>query len=199
MAGVDGRTVVVTGAGRSLGREYALFLAREGARVVVNDLGAARDGGGIDASAADAVVSEIFEAGGQAVADHHSVADWRAAQRSCRQPLDAFGRIDGVVANAGILRDRSFLNMTLDDWTAVLNVHLFGAFHVIREAWPHMREQQFGRVVVATSTSGLYGNFGQANYGQRRTASSGSSTPSPSRARSMRSRRTPSRRSPAPG
>jgi NAD(P)-dependent dehydrogenase (short-subunit alcohol dehydrogenase family) len=86
VAGVDGRTVVVTGAGRSLGREYALFLAREGARVVVNDLGAARDGGGIDASAADAVVSEIFEAGGQAVADHHSVADWRAAQRSCRQP-----------------------------------------------------------------------------------------------------------------
>jgi NAD(P)-dependent dehydrogenase (short-subunit alcohol dehydrogenase family) len=113
--------------------------------------------------------------------------------------LDAFGRIDGVVANAGILRDRSFLNMTLDDWTAILNVHLFGAFHVIREAWPHMREQQFGRVVVATSTSGLDGNFGQANYGAAKNGLVGLINALSVEGAKLRSRRTPSCRSPAPG
>ncbi len=165
MSGVEGRVVAVTGAGGGLGREYALVLARSGARVVVNDLGGARDGSGAGSAAADEVVAEIRAAGGEAVASYDSVASEAGGAAVVRAALDAFGRIDGVVANAGILRDGAFHKMTEADWDAVQKVHLYGAFHAIRAAWPHFREQRHGRVIVATSTSGLYGNFGQANYG----------------------------------
>jgi NAD(P)-dependent dehydrogenase (short-subunit alcohol dehydrogenase family) len=165
MAGVEGRVVAVTGAGNGLGREYALVLARAGARVVVNDLGGARDGSGAGSAAADAVVAEITTAGGDAVANYDNVASEAGGAAVVQTALDAFGRIDGVVANAGILRDSAFHKMTVADWDAVQQVHLYGSFYVIHAAWPHFREQRHGRVVVATSTSGIYGNFGQANYG----------------------------------
>jgi NAD(P)-dependent dehydrogenase (short-subunit alcohol dehydrogenase family) len=165
MAGVEGRVVAVTGAGGGLGREYALVLAASGARVVVNDLGGARDGSGSGSAAADTVVDEIRAAGGEAVASYDSVADEVGGAAVVQAALDAYGRIDGVVANAGILRDGAFHKMSEADWDAVQKVHLYGAFHVIRAAWPHFREQRHGRVVVAASTSGIYGNFGQSNYG----------------------------------
>jgi NAD(P)-dependent dehydrogenase (short-subunit alcohol dehydrogenase family) len=165
MPGVQDRVVVVTGAGGGLGREYALTLAREGASVVVNDLGGARDGTGAGSTMADQVVAEIKDAGGRAVANYDSVADEDGAANIIKTALDEFGKIDGVVSNAGILRDGTFHKMTFDNFNAVLQVHLYGGYNVIRAAWPHFREQSFGRVVVATSTSGLFGNFGQANYG----------------------------------
>jgi NAD(P)-dependent dehydrogenase (short-subunit alcohol dehydrogenase family) len=164
MSGVQDRVIVVTGAGGGLGREYALLLARSGARVVVNDLGGARDGTGAGTSMADAVVAEIREAGGSAVASYDSVATEDGASAIVSTALQEFGAIHGVVNNAGILRDRGFQRMSSEEWEAVLRVHLFGGFHVTRAAWPHFREQTHGRVVMATSTSGLYGNFGQANY-----------------------------------
>ncbi len=164
MAGVEGRVIAVTGAGGGLGREYALLLARSGAKVVVNDLGGARDGSGGGNTAADAVVAQIRDAGGEAVANYDSVATREGGAAVVQAALDTFGRIDGVVANAGILRDRTFHKMPAADWDAVLRVHLDGAFHVIRPAFPHLRDQRHGRIVVATSTSGIYGNFGQANY-----------------------------------
>ncbi|MDD7812121.1 SDR family oxidoreductase [Mycolicibacter sinensis] len=165
MPGVQDRVVVVTGAGGGLGREYALTLAREGASVVVNDLGGARDGTGAGHNMADQVVTEIKEAGGRAVANYDSVADADGAANIIKTAIDEFGKVDGVVSNAGILRDGTFHKMTFDNWNAVLQVHLYGGYNVVRAAWPHFREQSFGRVVVATSTSGLFGNFGQANYG----------------------------------
>lgn len=165
MPGVQDRVVVVTGAGGGLGREYALTLAREGAAVVVNDLGGARDGTGAGHNMADHVVTEIKEAGGRAVANYDSVADADGAANIIKTAIDEFGKVDGVVSNAGILRDGTFHKMTFDNWNAVLQVHLYGGYNVVRAAWPHFREQSFGRVVVATSTSGLFGNFGQANYG----------------------------------
>jgi NAD(P)-dependent dehydrogenase (short-subunit alcohol dehydrogenase family) len=165
MPGVQDRVIVVTGAGGGLGREYALTLAREGASVVVNDLGGARDGTGGGSAMADHVVTEIKEAGGRAVANYDSVAEPEGAQNIIKTALDEFGKVDGVVSNAGILRDGTFHKMTYDNWDAVLKVHLYGGYNVIRAAWPHFREQSFGRVVVATSTSGLFGNFGQSNYG----------------------------------
>ncbi|KAA1430127.1 SDR family oxidoreductase [Mycolicibacter arupensis] len=165
MSGVQDRVVVVTGAGGGLGREYALTLAREGACVVVNDLGGARDGTGAGHNMADQVVSEIKEVGGRAVANYDSVADAEGAANIIKTAVDEFGKIDGVVSNAGILRDGTFHKMTSENWDAVLQVHLYGGYNVVRAAWPHFREQGFGRVVVATSTSGLFGNFGQANYG----------------------------------
>jgi NAD(P)-dependent dehydrogenase (short-subunit alcohol dehydrogenase family) len=140
-------------------------LAREGASVVVNDLGGARDGTGAGSAMADHVVTEIKEAGGRAVANYDSVAESEGAENIIKTALDEFGKIDGVVSNAGILRDGTFHKMTFENWDAVLKVHLYGGYNVIRAAWPHFREQSFGRVVVATSTSGLFGNFGQANYG----------------------------------
>jgi len=164
MPGVQDRVIVVTGAGGGLGREYALTLAKEGACVVVNDLGGARDGTGAGHSMADQVVSEIKEAGGRAVANYDSVADADGAANIIKTALDEFGKIDGVVSNAGILRDGTFHKMTFDNWDSVLQVHLYGGYNVIRAAWPHFREQGYGRIVVATSTSGLFGNFGQANY-----------------------------------
>jgi NAD(P)-dependent dehydrogenase (short-subunit alcohol dehydrogenase family) len=164
MPGVQDRVIIVTGAGGGLGREYALTLAKEGASVVVNDLGGARDGTGSGSAMADQVVSEIKDGGGRAVANYDSVAEAEGAGNIVKTALDEFGAIHGVVSNAGILRDGTFHKMPFENWDAVLKVHLYGGYNVIRAAWPHFREQSFGRVVVATSTSGLFGNFGQANY-----------------------------------
>lgn len=164
MPGVQDRVVIVTGAGGGLGREYALTLAKEGASVVVNDLGGARDGTGAGHSMADQVVDEIKAAGGRAVANYDSVADTSGAQSIVKTALEEFGAVHGVVSNAGILRDGTFHKMSDEAWDSVLKVHLYGGYHVLRAAWPHFREQSYGRIVVATSTSGLFGNFGQANY-----------------------------------
>ena len=165
MAGVKGRVVIVTGAGGGIGRQHALLFAHEGARVVVNDLGGGRDGSGAGSAMADSVASEITDGGGEAVANYDNVATAEGGTSIVETALDAFGQVDIIVNNAGILRDKSFHKMTPEQWDAVLKVHLYGAFNVTRAAWPHMRDQQFGRVIVTTSTSGLFGNFGQANYG----------------------------------
>jgi NAD(P)-dependent dehydrogenase (short-subunit alcohol dehydrogenase family) len=165
MAGLDGRVVIVTGGGGGLGREYALLLAVEGARVVVNDLGGARDGAGSGQAMADTVVDEIRQLGGTAIADYNNIATEDGAESLVDAALEEFGTLDGVVNNAGILRDGAFHKMTAENWDAVLKVHLYGGFHVTRAAWPHLREKQFGRIVMATSTSGIFGNFGQTNYG----------------------------------
>jgi NAD(P)-dependent dehydrogenase (short-subunit alcohol dehydrogenase family) len=165
MPGVQDRVIVVTGAGGGLGRNYALTLAREGASVVVNDLGGARDGSGAGSAMADHVVAEIRDAGGRAVANYDSVATEDGAAGIIKTALDEFGAVHGVVSNAGILRDGTFHKMTSENWDSVLKVHLYGGYNVLRAAWPHFREQSYGRVVVATSTSGLFGNFGQTNYG----------------------------------
>ncbi|MGX9216503.1 SDR family oxidoreductase [Mycobacteroides abscessus subsp. abscessus] len=165
MPGVQDRVIVVTGAGGGLGREYALTLAGEGASVVVNDLGGARDGSGAGSAMADGVVDEIKAAGGRAVANYDSVATEEGAANIVKTALDEFGAIHGVVSNAGILRDGTFHKMTYDNWHAVQQVHLYGGYNITRAAWPHFREQGYGRIVVATSTSDLFGNFGQANYG----------------------------------
>jgi NAD(P)-dependent dehydrogenase (short-subunit alcohol dehydrogenase family) len=165
MPGVQDRVIAVTGAGGGLGREYALTLAKEGASVVVNDLGGSRDGTGAGHNMADQVVTEIKDAGGRAVANYDSVAEPEGAENIIKTALDEFGKIDGIVSNAGILRDGTFHKMSFENWDAVLKVHLYGGYNVVRAAWPHFREQSYGRVVVATSTSGLFGNFGQANYG----------------------------------
>jgi NAD(P)-dependent dehydrogenase (short-subunit alcohol dehydrogenase family) len=161
---MEGKVVAVTGAGGGIGREIALLLGRHGAKVVVNDVGAALDGSGGDAGAAAKVAREIADAGGAAVANADSVADPAAGDRIVRAALDAFGRIDGVVNNAGILRDRIFHRMSHDEWRAVIDVHLHGSFNVAKAAAHRFREQQSGAFVHFTSTSGLIGNFGQANY-----------------------------------
>jgi len=165
MAGLDGRVVIITGAGGGLGREYALLLADEGARVVVNDLGGARDGSGSGSAMADTVVDEIRQRGGTALASYDDIATEGGAQSLVDAALREFGALDGVVNNAGILRDGAFHKMSGENWDAVLKVHLYGGFYVTRSAWPHLREKKFGRIVMATSTSGIFGNFGQANYG----------------------------------
>ncbi|ASR01243.1 SDR family oxidoreductase [Gordonia rubripertincta] len=165
MRNLDGRVVVITGAGGGLGREYALCCAGEGARIVVNDLGGNRDGTGAGSAMADEVVAEIRDRGGDAVANYDDISDVSGALSLVRTALDRFGQIDAVIHNAGILRDASFAKMSPENWDAVMRVHLYGGFNVTSAAWPHFREQGFGRIVVATSTSGLYGNFGQANYG----------------------------------
>ena len=161
---VQDKVVVVTGAGGGIGRDFALALAREGARVVVNDIGASVQGEGSDASRAQAVVDEIVAAGGVATANGDSVADWDAAHRLVGQAVDTYGRIDAVINNAGILRDRYFFNMSVDEWRAVIDVHLNGSFYVSRAAAPHFKSQQSGAYIHMVSTSGLIGNFGQANY-----------------------------------
>lgn len=165
MPGVQDKVVIVTGAGGGLGRSYARFLADNGALVVVNDLGGARDGSGSGTNMADTVVEEIRSQGGRAVANYSSVATREGAEEIVATALEHFGAVHGVVSNAGILRDGAFHKMTDENWDAVIKVHLYGGYHIARAAWPHLREQKFGRVVFATSTSGLYGNFGQANYG----------------------------------
>jgi NAD(P)-dependent dehydrogenase (short-subunit alcohol dehydrogenase family) len=161
----DGRVAVITGAGGGLGKEYALELGRRGAMVVVNDLGGAVDGSGSSQAAADLVVDQIKEAGGEAVANYDSVATREGGNAIVQTALDAFGSIDIVVNNAGILRDKSFANMTLDEVDAVLDVHVKGAFHVSHPAFKVMKERGYGRFVHTSSASGLFGNFGQANYG----------------------------------
>ena len=161
---VQGKVVVVTGAGGGIGRDIALAMAREGAKVVVNDIGASVSGEGNDAGPAQAVVNEIKALGGEAVANTDSVSEAASAGRIIQTAIDAFGRIDVVVNNAGILRDRFFHKMSVDEWDAVIKVHLYGAFHVSRAAAPHFKEQGSGNYIHMTSTSGLIGNFGQANY-----------------------------------
>ncbi len=161
---VKDKVVLVTGAGGGIGRDFALALGREGAKVVVNDLGASVAGEGRDISRAQAVVDEIVAAGGTAVANGDSVADWDAANRMVTQAVETYGRIDGVINNAGILRDRFFFNMSVDEWRAVIDVHLNGAFYVSRAAAPHFKSQGSGSYVHMVSTSGLIGNLGQANY-----------------------------------
>jgi NAD(P)-dependent dehydrogenase (short-subunit alcohol dehydrogenase family) len=158
----EDKVVIVTGAGGGLGRAHALLFARHGARVIVNDLGGSAHGEGANASAADRVVAEIREAGGEAVANHDSVTD---GDKIVQNALDAFGRVDVVVNNAGILRDKSFAKMEDADWDLVYRVHVEGAYKVTRAAWPHLRDQNYGRIIFTSSTSGIYGNFGQANYG----------------------------------
>lgn len=157
----DDRVVIVTGAGNGLGKSHALEFARRGARVVVNDLGGGIAGGGASKSVAKGVADEIKAAGGEAVANTDSV---EAGDRIVETAMDAYGRVDVVVNNAGILRDSSFAKMTDDDWDIIYRVHLFGSYKVTRAAWPHMRAANYGRVVMTTSVAGVYGNFGQANY-----------------------------------
>jgi NAD(P)-dependent dehydrogenase (short-subunit alcohol dehydrogenase family) len=161
----DDRVAIVTGAGGGLGKTYALELARRGARVVVNDLGGAVDGTGSSESAADKVVTEIAEAGGEAVANYDSVASPEGGESIVQTALDSFGKVDIVINNAGILRDKSFTKMTMDEVQAVLDVHLKGGFNVSSPAFKVMRENAYGRFVFTSSASGLFGNFGQANYG----------------------------------
>ncbi|MFL1501370.1 SDR family oxidoreductase [Pseudomonas sp. O64] len=156
------KVVIVTGAGGGLGRAHALLFAKHGAKVLVNDLGGSTQGEGANASAADRVVAEIREAGGIAEANHDSVTD---GDKIVQNALDVFGRIDVVVNNAGILRDKTFHKMDDSDWDLVYRVHVEGAYKVTRAAWPHLREQGYGRVIFTASTSGIYGNFGQSNYG----------------------------------
>ena len=161
---VKDKVVLVTGAGGGIGRDFALALGREGAKVIVNDVGASVQGQGSDTSRAHGVVDEIVAAGGQAVANSDSVADWDAAHRMVTQAVDTYGRIDAVINNAGILRDRFFFNMSLDEWRAVIDVHLNGSFYVSRAAAPHFKSQHSGSYIHMVSTSGLIGNLGQANY-----------------------------------
>ncbi len=166
----DGKVAVVTGAGGGLGKQHALELARRGAKVVVNDLGGAVDGSGGNSEAALSVVEEIKGAGGEAIANGSSVSDRAGAEKIIQDTLDAFGRIDILINNAGILRDRTFKKMTLDDFQMVLDVHLMGSVNCTRAAWDHMINQKYGRIVMTTSSSGLYGNFGQSNYGAAKLA-----------------------------
>ncbi len=160
----DGRVAIVTGAGGGLGRAYALELAKRGAKVVVNDLGGGKDGSGGSQSAADKVVEEIKAMGGEAVASYESVSTAEGGEAIVERAVKAFGRVDIVINNAGILRDRTFAKMDGESWDAVMGVHLKGAYHVTRPAFVKMREQGYGRVVLTSSAAGLYGNFGQTNY-----------------------------------
>jgi NAD(P)-dependent dehydrogenase (short-subunit alcohol dehydrogenase family) len=159
---LEGRVAIVTGAGGGLGRSHALALAERGAKVVVNDI--AGDADGAAGPSASAVAAEIAGAGGRAIASLGTVTDPEHATAMVRQALDAFGRVDIVVNNAGILRDRSLAKMTEHEFREVLEVHLLGAFHLTKAAWPHLRAQGYGRVINTTSPAGLFGNFGQINY-----------------------------------
>jgi NAD(P)-dependent dehydrogenase (short-subunit alcohol dehydrogenase family) len=175
MGSLDGRVAIITGAGRGIGREHALLFATEGARVVVNDLGGANDGTGTDLTPAEEVAAEIRASGGEAVSNGDNVADWQGAQRLVNQAIEAFGDLDILVNNAGILRDRAIVNMTEEEWDAVVTVHLKGHFAPTRWAAAYWREQHragMGRprnVVHTSSTSGLFANPGQANYGAAKT------------------------------
>jgi NAD(P)-dependent dehydrogenase (short-subunit alcohol dehydrogenase family) len=161
---VEGKVAIITGAGGGLGREHALLLAEHGAKIVVNDLGGSVDGSG-KSDAADIVVEEIKAAGGQAVANKASVSDRDGAKSIVETAVKEFGTVDIVVNNAGILRDKSFKNMTLDEWDLVINVHLMGSAYVTWHAWPIMYEKNYGRVIFTASVSGILGSFGQSNYG----------------------------------
>ena len=169
----EGQVAIVTGAGGGLGRCHALELANRGAKVIVNDLGGAVDGSGGSSEAADAVVAEIKSAGGDAIANGGSVSDRAGVQSMIKDAMDAWGRIDILINNAGILRDKSFAKMSLDDFQIVMDVHLMGAVNCSHAVWPIMREQNYGRILMTTSPTGLYGNFGQANYGAAKLAQVG--------------------------
>nr|WP_295238905.1 SDR family NAD(P)-dependent oxidoreductase [uncultured Brevundimonas sp.] len=166
----DGQVAIVTGAGGGLGREHALALAARGAKVVVNDLGGARDGSGGSATAAESVVAEIVAAGGEAIANAASVTDFAAVQAMVDQAMAKWGRIDILVNNAGVLRDKTFAKMELEDFRFVVDVHLMGAVNCTKAVWEIMRGQNYGRIVMTTSSSGLYGNFGQSSYGAAKMA-----------------------------
>jgi NAD(P)-dependent dehydrogenase (short-subunit alcohol dehydrogenase family) len=161
----DGRVAVVTGAGGGLGRAYALLLAARGAKVVVNDLGGTFDGSGADSTPAQKVVDEIKAAGGEAVANYDSVSEWESAQNIIKTAIDTYGKIDILINNAGILRDKSMIKMEMEDYRKIMSVHLDGTFFCTKAAFPYMREQGYGRIVSTASAAGLYGNFGQTNYG----------------------------------
>ena len=165
-----GRVAIVTGAGGGLGRAHALALAARGARVLVNDLGGGVHGEGGSVSASQKVVDEIRAAGGEALANGASVTDFEAVQAMVGQAIDAWGRVDVLVNNAGILRDKSFAKMEMQDFRTVVDVHLMGAAHCCKAVWPHMVAQEYGRIVMTTSSTGLYGNFGQSNYGAAKLA-----------------------------
>ena len=166
----DNRVAIVTGAGVGLGRSHALGLAARGAKVVVNDLGAATDGTGASSQAAQAVVQEIHDMGGQAIANGANVTDPVQVQAMVDEAIDTFGHVDILVNNAGILRDKTFAKASLDDFRVVLDVHLMGSVNCTHALWSHMVGREYGRIVLTTSASGLYGNFGQSNYGAAKAA-----------------------------
>lgn len=166
----EGQVALVTGAGGGLGRAYALDLAKRGAKVVVNDLGGDPFGEGDDAAPARKVVDEIEAAGGEAIANFDSVSDYDGGFNMVKAAMDTWGRLDVVICNAGILRDMAFHNMGEADWDAIFNVHIKGSFTVLRAAWPVFRQQSYGRVILTASSSGLWGQFGQANYGAAKTS-----------------------------
>ena len=166
----DGKVAIVTGAGGGLGRQHALELARRGAKVVVNDLGGSVDGSGGSSEAAQKVVEEIKALGGEAIAHGASVTDDAGVANMVQTAIDTWGRIDILIANAGILRDRTLTKMALEDFEAVMQVHVWGTFKPIKAVWDIMKAQNYGRIVVTTSSSGMYGNFGQSNYGAAKMA-----------------------------
>ena len=169
----EGQVAIVTGAGGGLGRSHALELARRGAKVVVNDLGGAMDGTGGSSEAAEKVVSEIKESGGEAISNGGSVSDRNGAKSMVDDAMEAWGRVDILINNAGILRDKSFSKIDLDDFQVVVDVHLMGAVYCTHAVWPIMREQNYGRILMTTSPTGLYGNFEQTNYGAAKLAQVG--------------------------
>jgi len=166
----DEQVVIVTGAGNGLGRCHALEFARRGARVVVNDLGGARDGSGASLSAAGEVAQAINDAGGEAIANGANVADQEQVEAMVGEAVERWGRVDVLVNNAGILRDKTFAKMDLADFQQVMDVHVRGSVNCTRAVWEHMREAQYGRIVMTSSSSGIYGNFGQTNYGAAKMA-----------------------------
>ena len=166
----DGKVAIVTGSGQGLGRSHAIELAKRGAKVVVNDLGGSVDGSGAGSDAAQAVVAEIEALGGEAIANGANVAKYNEVEAMVKQAMDKWGRVDILVNNAGILRDKSFAKGQLDDFKLVMDVHLMGTVNCTKACWDIMRDQGYGRVVVTTSSSGLYGNFGQTNYGSAKMA-----------------------------
>jgi len=166
----DGKVAIVTGAGGGLGRSHALELARRGAKVVINDLGGSRDGTGGSSDAANKVVAEIKALGGEAIANGASVTDDAGVAHLVQQTMDAYGRIDILINNAGILRDKSFSKMTMEDFQLVVDVHLMGTVKPTKAVWEIMKAQNYGRIVVTASSTGLYGNFGQTNYGAAKLA-----------------------------
>ena len=168
-----GRVAVITGAGGGLGKTYALELARRGCAVVINDLGGDRHGTGTGSSMADGVVREIKDFQGEAIANYDSVSTTEGGEAIVQSALEKYGKLDILIHNAGILRDRSFANMTPEEWHCVMDVHLHGAYNVTKPAWRNMRENQYGRIVFTTSVSGLFGNFGQANYAAAKTGQVG--------------------------
>jgi NAD(P)-dependent dehydrogenase (short-subunit alcohol dehydrogenase family) len=166
----DGKVAIVTGAGNGLGRSHALALAERGAKVVVNDLGGARDGSGASSEAAQEVVRLIESQGGEAIAHGANVAKMEEVEDMVKQAMDKWGRVDILINNAGILRDKSFSKMSIDDFKLVMDVHLMGSVNCTKAVWEIMKEQGYGRIVMTTSSSGLYGNFGQSNYGAAKMA-----------------------------